>query len=46
MDMGIALGMLRNAIEAVFHFFPWKVCFPFLECQNWVFSEAANETAN
>jgi hypothetical protein len=39
----MALGIERNAIEADFHFVPRKVLFPFLECQNRVFCEAATE---
>jgi hypothetical protein len=45
-DTRVALGMARNAKEADFCFVTWKVFFPFLECRNWVFCEAATETQN
>jgi hypothetical protein len=44
-DTHVVLGMKRNTIEADFYFIPQKVLFPFLECQNRVFYEAATETA-
>jgi hypothetical protein len=42
--MCVSLGMQRNATEADFHFVPQKVLFPFSECRNRVFCEAATET--
>jgi hypothetical protein len=45
-DMHVDLGMARNATEANFHFVPQKVRFPFSECRNQVFCEAATKTAN
>jgi hypothetical protein len=45
-DMYVDLGMARNATEAYFHFFPQKVHFPFSECRNRVFCEAATKMAN
>jgi hypothetical protein len=40
----VALGMERNATKANLHFVPRKVFFPFLECRNHFFCEAATET--
>jgi hypothetical protein len=34
LDTRVALGMVRNATEADFHFVPRKVRFPFSECRN------------
>jgi hypothetical protein len=33
-DTRVALGTMMNTMEAVFHFIPQKVRFPFSECQN------------
>jgi hypothetical protein len=45
-DIHVDLGMARNATEAYFHFVPQKVCFPFSECRNQIFCEAATKTVN
>jgi hypothetical protein len=42
--MCVTIGTARNAMEAVFCFIPLKMRFPFSECQNRFFCEAAIES--